>query len=114
MRLTSDMWTSALIRRVFAEGSFGAIERRGAGEAGAIFIKARRRDGLTRLFGPAPQSFFEEERPDERRFEQRLETNNELELHDSLQRELKFDSDIWIVEIEVERPEDYFEIVTDD
>ncbi len=114
MRLTSEMWTSALIRRVFGDGSFGAIERRGAGEAGAIFIKARRRDGITRLFGPAPQSFFAEERPDERRFEQRLETGDESALRESLQRELKFDSDIWIVEIEVERPDAYFEIVDPD
>lgn len=114
MRLTSEMWTSALLRRVFSEGSFGAIERRGAGEAGAIFIKARGRDGVTRLFGPAPQSFFEEERPDDRRFEERLATGSEFELQESLQRELKFDSDIWIIEIEVEQPDRYFEIVDRD
>jgi hypothetical protein len=114
MRLTSDIWTSALIRRVFAEGFFGAVERRGAAEAGAIFIKARRRDGIIRLFGPAPQSFFEEGRPDERRFEERLATGDELQLQDSLERELKFDSDIWIIEIEVEQPEDYFAVVAAD
>ena len=68
MRLTSEIWVSALVRRVFAQGGFAAIERRGAMEAGAIFIKWRDRDGGLRLFAPAPQAGYGEERPQERMF----------------------------------------------
>ena len=45
MRLTSDFWVSALMRRVFAEGGFAAVARRGASEAGAVFVVTRNRVG---------------------------------------------------------------------
>ena len=53
MRITSDLWVSALTRRVFAEGGFAAIVRRGATEAGAIFVITQDRLGTSTLFGLA-------------------------------------------------------------
>ena len=38
-RVKSDFWVSVLIRRVQIEGGFAYLARRGAPEAGAIFIK---------------------------------------------------------------------------
>ena len=55
MRLTSDMWVAAYVRRCNVEGVFAAVRRRGAKEAGAIFIKVTRLDGTADLYGPAPQ-----------------------------------------------------------
>ncbi len=49
MRLRSDIYVSALLRRVFAKGDFAAVERKGAEEAGAIFIRQHFRDGLETL-----------------------------------------------------------------
>ena len=68
MRITSDFWVSALTRRVFAEGGFAAVDRRGAAEAGAIFVVTRNRLGQSTLFGPAPQSAYDSARPDDRQF----------------------------------------------
>ena len=100
MRVTSELWVSALTRRVFASGGFGAIVRRGASEAGAIFVVTRNRLGLACLFGPAPQSAYDGAEPDERQFGVLL-TDAEADAVDArIAKEMRFDSDIWVVEIE--------------
>jgi hypothetical protein len=102
MRVTSEFFVSALIRRVFASGGFAAVERKGASEAGAIFIRQRFRDGLETLYAPAPQSVFDEKRPDDRRFEIRLDHGKADAASDILGREARFDPDLWVVELETE------------
>jgi len=105
MRLKSDIFVSALIRRVFADGGFAAVEASGSPEAGAIFVRCRYRDGTESLFGPAPQSIFEDrEAASDRLFELRLERAEHEKVHALLARERNFDSDLWIVEIEADDP----------
>lgn len=100
MRVTTDLWVAALLRRVFSEGGFGAVIRRGATEAGAVFVISRDRFGETTLFGPAPQTSYDDARPDERHFAT-IAAALDAEATDArLAREARFDSDIWIVEIE--------------
>lgn len=99
VRVTSDFFVSALLRRVFGSGGYGAVLRRGAAEAGAVFITTRDRLGEVRLFGPAEQTAYDEARPDERMFRQRKGTTEEA-AQQLLDRELRFDPDIWIIEIE--------------
>ena len=60
MRLKSGIWVAAYVRRCHIEGAFAAVRRRGAEEAGAVFIKINRLDGTGVLYGPAPQSVFDE------------------------------------------------------
>lgn len=110
MRLKADIWIAALVRRVFADGGYAAIARRGAGEAGAIFVRARFRDGTESLFAPAPQSFFETDKPEERLFEPRLEATAADEVEALIAREAKFDPDFWVVEIEVDDPARYLPV----
>jgi hypothetical protein len=100
MRITSDLWVSALTRRVFADGGFAAVMRRGATEAGAIFIVTRSRLGTSTLFGPAPQSAYDSERPDDRQFGVLIGEGEATEIEVRLAKEARFDSDIWVVEIE--------------
>lgn len=100
MRVTSDLWVSALLRRVFAEGGFGAIVRRGATEAGAVFVVTRNRLGETSLFGPAPQTAYDSGRPDERRFAEVANSSDYEAIEARIAKELRFDPDIWVVEIE--------------
>ncbi|MGI6851535.1 DUF1491 family protein [Mesorhizobium sp. 1B3] len=100
MRVTSDIWVSALLRRVFAEGGFGAIVRRGATEAGAVFLVARNRFGETALFGPAPQTAYDSSRPDERQFSELAGGADSEAIDARLAKEMRFDPDIWVVEIE--------------
>lgn len=99
MRVTTDLWVSALVRRVFASTGFAAVIQRGATEAGAVFVLTRDRFGEMSLFGPAPQTSYDEAKPDERLFG-RLETTNEEAINTRLEQERKFDPDIWVVEVE--------------
>ncbi|PYE88375.1 DUF1491 family protein [Phyllobacterium leguminum] len=100
MRLTSDFWVSALIRRVNGEGGFAHLARRGATEAGAIFIKVRTAAGSYNLYGPAPQMAYDEAKPDERAFVAIARDLSEWEADEKLRGEARFDSDLWLVEIE--------------
>ena len=102
MRLKSAIWVAAYLRRCNGEGAFAAVRRRGAEEAGAIFIKLNRLDGTAELFGPAPQSAFEEALPAERAFSRCLgeQPAPEAKIEERLVRELRFDPDAWIVEVE--------------
>jgi hypothetical protein len=103
MRLRSDMWVAAYLRRCDAEGISAVLRRRGGLEAGAIFVKIDRLDGRTAVYGPAPQSLgVDLERGVERVF-MRMHDPEWIEdqgAEKRLERELSFDPDIWIVEIE--------------
>lgn len=101
MRLRSDFFVSALIRRVETAGGVAMLRRRGAAEAGAIFVKLDRLDGHTALFGPAPQSESPPEGVD--RLFTRLHAAEWIASMDAearVTRELAFDPDLWLVEIE--------------
>lgn len=111
MRLTSDFVISALIRRVFADGGFAAVEQRGAAEAGAIFLRQRHRDGSQTLFGPAPQTAFDDEDAAARRFEPRVTAGSSDEVDAVLTRESRFDPDLWVVEIEADDAARYVTVV---
>ena len=103
MRLKSGIWVAAYVRRCHIEGAFAAVRRRGAEEAGAVFIKANRLDGTGVLYGPAPQSVFDEAQPSGRLFSVILgrETPvSEADVETRLMREIKYDPDVWIVEVE--------------
>jgi hypothetical protein len=99
MRLKSGIWVAAYLRRCQIEGAFAAVRRRGAEEAGAIFIKLNRLDGTAELFGPAPQSAFDEQ-ASTRVFTRCVALKADAEVEAYLVREIRFDPDVWIVEIE--------------
>jgi len=107
MRLTSQIWVSALLRRVHGQGDYAVIGRKGAAEAGAVFVRNLHRDGTYSLFGPAPQSFFDTEKPEDRTFELRLDRGSEQDTVRILDREIDFDRDLWVVELETDTPEVY-------
>jgi hypothetical protein len=103
MRLKSSIWVSAYMRRCAIEGAFAAVRRRGAEEAGAVFIKVSRLDGTGTLFGPAPQALFDDERPSDRLFTVVIGNDTpvaEADIEARLTREIKFDPDVWILEVE--------------
>ena len=101
MRLRADFWVAAYLRRCNREGVAGVLRRRGAAEAGAIYIKLDCLDGRAALFGPAPPTNTSSD-DDDRRFA-RLHKDAWIEPIDAemrLGREIGFDSDLWIVELE--------------
>jgi len=92
---------AAYLRRCQSAGVFGAVRRRGAEEAGAVFVKVATMDGSAMLYVPAPQTVYDESRPIERLF-MPVSPNPmpEQSVEDRLTREVRFDPDAWIVETE--------------
>ena len=91
---------SAYIRRINRDGIAAVLRRRGAVEAGAVYVKLDRLDGRAALYGPAPQ--IDAEAVLDRRFIRlhKAEWIDPLDAETRLKREVEFDSDIWIVEVE--------------
>ena len=102
MRLKSGIWIAAYIRRCRVEGAEALLRRRGAEDAGAIFIKVSRLDGNADIYGPAPQSAFDEAHPSDRAFSPALgaEPKPEPDVETYLAKQIRFDPDLWIVEVE--------------
>ncbi|MBP2150624.1 DUF1491 family protein [Xanthobacter flavus] len=101
MRLKSAIFVSALIRRCQVEGAFAALVRKGAEEAGAVFVKVARLDGTAALYGPAPQTAFDESFPADRKFSTLVAPGSpEADADARIAREAKFDPDIFVLEIE--------------
>jgi hypothetical protein len=101
MRLKSAIWVAAYLRRCQTEGIFGAVRKRGAEEAGAVFVKVTLLDGSAMLYAPAPQTAYDESRPVERVFAAMSpEPVPEQKVEERLAKELRFDPDAWIVETE--------------
>ena len=99
MRVTSEFFVSALVRRIFGEGGFAAISKRGAEEAGAVFVCVDRLDGTFDLYGPAPQAMVIEQ-PQDRLFENLLAQCERAAIDERLHKEARMDPDYWFVEIE--------------
>jgi len=100
-RLRSDIWAAAYLRRVEIEGASAALRRRGAAEAGAIFVKVDRLDGSAALFEPAPQSQVAAQGV-ERLWTRahRAEWVDAAAVEARIAREIAFDPDLWLIEIE--------------
>jgi len=114
MRLKSALWVAAYLRRCQVEGIAAVVRRRGAEEAGAIFVRIDRLDGTSDLFGPAPQSAFDAVGSADRAFTPSLASQPaaDASVEAYLAREIKFDPDIWIVEVEDRTGRNFLEIVS--
>lgn len=101
MRLRSDIFVSALLRRAQVEGAFAAILHRGNAEAGAVFVKVAWLDGTAALYGPAPQSLIEADDAGDRLFVEMIPPGRpEEEAGMRIAKEIRFDPDAYVVEIE--------------
>ena len=114
MRLKTALWVAAYLRRCQVEGVAGAVRRRGAEEAGAVFVRVSRLDGTSDLFGPAPQSAFDAAQGTARAFAPSLAAqpapDGAVEAY--LAREVKFDPDVWIVEVEDRAGRNFLDVVS--
>lgn len=100
MRVTSGLWVGAFVRRCFSEGAMAAVGRHGADEAGAILVVVDRLDETVDLYAQAPQSAFTDSRPADRLFQLLLSRVARSEIDRRLADELRFDPDLWVVEVE--------------
>ncbi|HWE06566.1 MAG TPA: DUF1491 family protein [Rhizomicrobium sp.] len=94
-RLKAGIYVKALIRRAEIAGASAYVVRRGAEEAGALFLKLARLDGTCTVLIQA------------RRGEGELvwmkplgETSDDAAAAKYFEKQVRFDPDLWIVEIE--------------
>ena len=86
---------AALIRRAELGGAFATVARKGDARAGTVIVKvfdtsARRARLYSEAFGP----------DGERLWMQPIESEQEGELDAYLDRQARYDPDLWVVEIE--------------
>ena len=100
MRLKSEIWVKAYIRRCQVEGADAVLVRRGDIDAGAIYIKVSRLDGTALLYGPAPAGL--DEAGEDRRWVPCFEPQPapETEADAYLDRQHAFDPDLWVIAVE--------------
>ncbi|MDV6331881.1 DUF1491 family protein [Asticcacaulis sp. 201] len=94
MLLSADIWVSALLRRVEQAGSFAYIARRGDRNYGSVLVKVlnlRSRDVYV---------LREAQKGDTTVWMRPVETVTEADLDDWIARQVRYDSDLWVVEIE--------------
>lgn len=95
MLLSTDIWVTALIRRAEIGGAFGVVARKGDPRAGAVLVKAlNRSDGTARLYSEATRL------DGERVWMQPVKSEQEADLDRYIERTVRIDPDIWVVEIE--------------
>lgn len=114
MRLKTALWVAAYLRRCQVEGAFAVVRRRGAEEAGAVFVRICRLDGTSDLFGPAPQSALDPSRGADRTFTPSFaqQPAADAAVEAKLASEMKFDSDLWIIEVEEPAGRNFLDIAS--
>ena len=99
MRVTSDIWVHVFVRREANRSAIATVLKKGAIEAGAIFIVENHLDGSFSLHSPAPQSLIDND-IDDRVFETVRYQVPEVEVNAFLDKQKNYDPDIWIIETE--------------
>lgn len=111
MRVKSSLWVAAYVRRCYVEGAIATVARKGAEEAGAILIVVDRLDGTSDLYAPAPQTAFDESHPSNRLFRRALDSAAADAIGESVDREIRFDPDVWIVAVEDRAGRSFLDLV---
>ena len=93
-RLTAAFWVQAYLRRLALENIPAYILAHGDDTAGAVLVKLATLDGQARLF----QRGFDLQTGD--RVWQQLEQDTEEQIDTPLHRQLGFDPDLWVIELE--------------
>ncbi len=96
----TEIWVRAHLRRCFASGLTGVIARKGAPEAGSVFVVVARGDDAASLYAPAPGPAFDEAA--NRRWLEPLGKGAQpyRDVQAYLRRQVNFDPDIWVLEID--------------
>ena len=93
-RLTAAFWVQAYLRRLALENIPAYILAHGDDTAGAVLVKLATLDGQARLF----QRGFDLQTGD--RVWQQLAQGTEEQIDTTLRRQLGFDPDLWVIELE--------------
>ncbi len=100
-RVSAQLWVSALVRRVNAAGGFATVITRGDPSAGGVILVFLGRDQPTRLFqrvNLADGGFGWQQA-------RQADLANPTAVDDYLVRQRTYDSDLWVVELDIPHPE---------
>jgi hypothetical protein len=108
MRVKSHIWVSAYLRRLNNAFIAAALVHRGDSDAGAIYIKVARLNGMAQVYAPL-SAYLAEAAPggtlildDGRAWEPVYAPEvSEAEADSYLARQAASDPDIWVLEIEI-------------
>lgn len=100
MRLKSSIWVKAYVRRCAVAGVSAYVVRHGDDDAGTIFIRINRLDGTSNLFGPAPAGLADTDLDRQWMTIGNGHSVSDQDAEKMLEREISFDSDAWIIEVE--------------
>jgi len=95
LRLSTDVWVSALIRRAELSGAFATVARKGDPRAGAVLVKLY--NPVTRAAAVYAQALRGDGEPV---WMQPAAAQSESELDAFVARQAGYDPDLWVVEIE--------------
>ncbi len=109
MRVTSEFWVGALVRKAQSQGAFATVVHKGTPEAGAVFLIVNNQSGAFTVYAPAPQAFYGSDGDGGRLFEARLAAVAEEAVNELIDRERSFDPDVWVVEIEDQQGRSFLE-----
>ena len=100
MAVKTEIWVKGHLRRCFAAGLTGVVARRGATEAGSVFVKVTLTEGTARLLAPAAGPAYDEEGRRRWEFPLGSEPAQQDDIDRFLARQIAFDPDIWILDID--------------
>ena len=95
MLLSTDVWVSGLIRRAELAGAFATVVKKGDARAGTVILKAYNTATRTaRLFSSVTGQ------DGEPLWMQPVTSEFESELDAYIERQRRYDPDLWVVEVE--------------
>ncbi|CAI9119918.1 DUF1491 family protein [Brytella acorum] len=94
-RLKSGLWVRALLRRTALHGHSAMVLHRGDEDAGAVIVVLMDRRRQIAVLREAPS--FADNEPDWAR----IAVSDPAELDSYLERQRRYDPDLWVIELEV-------------
>ena len=94
VRLTSDLWVAAYLRRLSLEDIPAFVTSKGDATAGAVLIKLNTLDGSASCYQRSFDLMTGE------RAWVVLSEGDEAEVDDAIEKQRKFDPDLWVLEVE--------------
>jgi hypothetical protein len=99
MSVKTDIWVSAYRRRCELAAMPVVVVRKGATEAGSVFVAIRMSEEAVWLMGPPAGPLLND--AGDRQFEPRFDTARpQAEIDEYLARQAGYDPDIWVIEVE--------------
>lgn len=98
--LKSEIWVKAHLRRCFGAGLTAVVAHKGASEAGSVYVQVTMSSDEIVVFAPAPGPSYDEsgKRNWTKPLGEKPVTADQARQY--LQRQLSFDRDIWIIDID--------------